>query len=111
MGSSTESHIGHVLSARMSSRPMGWSKEGAGKLSELRIYWKNGRKAEELLRAEKEEERKEEEEREYSAQDVIKWEKRSRKRNGKYVEALQATISRQTGMRMYFQAAITGICG
>ena len=111
MGSSTESHISHVLSARMSSRPMGWSKEGAGKLSELRIYWKNGRKAEELLRGEKEEEGKKEEEREYSAQDVIKWEKRSRKRNGKYVEALQATISRQTGMRMYFQAAITGICG
>ena len=110
MGSSTESHIGHVLSARMSSRPMGWSKEGAGKLSELRIYWKNGRKAEELLRAEKEEERKEED-RVYSAQDMIKWEKRSRKRNGKYVEALQATVSRQTGMKMYFQAAITGICG
>ena len=110
MGSSTESHISHVLSARMSSRPMGWSKEGAGKLSELRIYWKNGRKTEELLREEKEEERKEEE-RVYSAQDVIKWEKRSRKRNGKYVEALQATISRQTGMRMYFQAAISGICG
>ena len=103
MGSSTESHISHVLSARMSSRPMGWSKEGAGKLSELRIYWKNGRKAEELLRAE--------EDRVYSAQDMIKWEKRSRKRNGKYVEALQATVSRQTGMKMYFQAAITGICG
>ena len=107
MGSSTESHISHVLSARMSSRPMGWSKEGAGKLSELRIYWKNGRKVEELLRAEKEEERKEED-RVYSAQDMIKWEKRSRKRNGKYVEALQATVSRQTGMKMYFQAAITG---
>lgn len=30
--SSTESHISHVLSARMSSRPMGWSKEGADKL-------------------------------------------------------------------------------
>ena len=110
MGSSTESHISHVLSARMSSRPMGWSKEGAGKLSELRIYWKNGRKVEELLRAEKEEDRKEED-RVYSAQDMIKWEKRSRKRNGKYVEALQATVSRQTGMKMYFQAAITGICG
>ncbi|MCI8889636.1 MAG: hypothetical protein HFG70_16425 [Hungatella sp.] len=63
----------------------GWSKEGAGKLSELRIYWKNGRKAEELLKGEKEEERKEEE-RVYSTQDMIKWEKRSRKRNGKYVE-------------------------
>lgn len=106
MGSSTESHISHVLSARMSSRPMGWSKEGAGKLSELRIYWKNGRKAEELLRGEKGEE-----ERVYSAQDMIKWEKRSRKRNGKYVEALQRTVSRQTRMKMYFQAAMTRICG
>lgn len=110
MGSSTESHISHVLSARMSSRPMGWSKEGAGKLSGLRIYWKNGKKAEELLKAEKEEEREEEEERVYSAQEVINWEKRSRKRNGKYVEALRATVSRQTGMKMYFQRAISGIC-
>ena len=110
LGSSTESHISHVLSARMSSRPMGWSKEGAGKLSGLRIYWKNGRKVEELLRVEKEEERKEEEERVYSAQEVINWERRSRKRNGKYVEALRATVSRQTGMKAYFQAAITGLC-
>lgn len=45
-------------------------------MSELRIYWKNGRKAEELLRGEKEEEGKKEE-RIYSAQDMIKWEKRS----------------------------------
>lgn len=110
MGSSTEGHISHVLSARMSSRPMGWSKKGAGKLSGLRIYWKNGRKAEELLRVEKEEKREEEEERVYSAQEVINWEKRSRKRNEKYVEALRVTVNRQTGMKMYFQRAISGIC-
>ena len=69
-----------------------------------------GREVEELLRAEKEEDRKEED-RVYSAQDMIKREKRSRKRNGKYVEALQATVSHQTGMKMYFQVAITGTCG
>ncbi len=57
---------------------------------------------EELLKEEKEEERKEEEERVYNTQDVIKWEKRSRKRNGKYVEALQARVSHQTGMKVYF---------
>lgn len=112
IGSSTESHISHVLSARMSSRPMGWSKKGAGKVSGLRIYWKNGRKVEELVTGEKEKgERKEEEEKYYSAQDMIKWEKRSGKRNGKYVEALQARVSRQIGKKMYFQAAISGICG
>ena len=63
IGSSTESYISHVLSSRMSSRPMGWSQKGAGSLSQLRIYWKNGRKIEELVmpRKEKEEEKQEEE--------------------------------------------------
>ena len=73
------------------------------------LFLRDGKIFHELLRGEKEEERKEEEERVYSAQDVIKWEKRSRKRNGKYVEALQGTVSRQTGMKMYFQAALIGI--
>ena len=88
----------------------GLEQRGSGKavrVENLLEEWKKGRRT---AGGEKEEERKEEE-RVYSTQDVIKWEKRSRKRNGKYVEALQATISRQTGMRMYFQAAITGICG
>ena len=41
-GSSTESHISHILSFRMSSRPMGWSRQGAGKMAELRAYYYNG---------------------------------------------------------------------
>ncbi len=35
-GSSTESHVSHILSDRMSSRPMGWSKKGMEKMAELR---------------------------------------------------------------------------
>ncbi|WP_434084659.1 UPF0236 family transposase-like protein [Lacrimispora xylanisolvens] len=35
-GSSTEGHVSHVLSSRMSSRPMGWSRKGAGKMAQLR---------------------------------------------------------------------------
>lgn len=111
MGSSTESHISHVLSARMSSRPKGWSKGGAGKVSGLRIYWKNGRSIDELIKVELEGEKKAEEERVMSAEEMIKWEKRTQKRNGKYIEALQARVSHQTGMKVYFQAAIRGICG
>ena len=42
IGSSTEGHISHVLSARMSSRPMGWCRQGADSLSRLRIHWING---------------------------------------------------------------------
>ena len=66
---------------------------------------------EELLEPEKAEGKKKEEERIFSVKEMINWEKRSRKRNGKYVEALQARVSRQTGMKVYFQAAISRICG
>ena len=62
-------------------------------------------------RGEVEEKKKEEEGRCFSAQEMLNWERRNQKRNGKYIEALRATISRQTGMKVYFQQAITGICG
>lgn len=41
-GSSTEGHVSHVLSGRMSSRPMGWSSQGAANMCQLRAYEKNG---------------------------------------------------------------------
>ena len=37
-GCSAEGHVSHVLSERMSSRPMGWSKRGADRMSRLRCY-------------------------------------------------------------------------
>lgn len=49
-GSSTESHVSHVLSSRMSTRPMGWSKKGMGKMAELRAYYYNGGDMLELVR-------------------------------------------------------------
>ncbi len=41
-GSSAEAHVSHVLSARMSSRPMGWSREGLKYMSRLRAFHANG---------------------------------------------------------------------
>ena len=38
---SAEGHVSHVLSSRMSSRPMAWTKEGAGKIASLRAYLYN----------------------------------------------------------------------
>ena len=64
LGSSTESHVSHVLSARMSSRPMGWSRQGASNMSELRAYYHNGGDMLALVRYQKKvgtEEKKEEE--------------------------------------------------
>ena len=38
---SAESHVSHILSDRLSSRPKGWSHEGADRMSKLRCYEKN----------------------------------------------------------------------
>ena len=40
-GCSAEGHVSHVLSDRLSSRPKGWSKRGADRISKLRCYEKN----------------------------------------------------------------------
>ena len=40
-GCSAESHVSHVLSDRLSSRPMGWSQTGAERMSKLRCYDRN----------------------------------------------------------------------
>lgn len=41
-GCSAEAHISHMLSARLSSRPMVWSEDGADKIASLRTFRKNG---------------------------------------------------------------------
>lgn len=44
LGCSAEGHVSHVLSARLSSRPSGWSKLGAGQMAQLRAMQANGEK-------------------------------------------------------------------
>lgn len=39
---SAEGHVSHVLSDRMSSRPMAWSVKGADKMARLRAFFFNG---------------------------------------------------------------------
>ncbi|HJB30176.1 MAG TPA: UPF0236 family protein [Candidatus Blautia faecavium] len=41
-GCRAEGHVNHVLSARMSSRPMGWSRTGVDKMAHLQAYYWNG---------------------------------------------------------------------
>lgn len=40
-GCSAEGHVSHVLSDRLSSRPMGWSQTGADRMCKLRCYERN----------------------------------------------------------------------
>lgn len=42
LGCSAEGHVSHVLSDRLSSRPMGWSIEGADQMARLRCFTQNG---------------------------------------------------------------------
>ncbi|MGL9746430.1 ISLre2 family transposase [Enterococcus sp. DIV0170] len=41
IGCSAEGHVSHVLSARLSSRPLGWSKVGANNIAKMRVFLKN----------------------------------------------------------------------
>ncbi|MCD8167776.1 MAG: UPF0236 family protein, partial [Clostridiales bacterium] len=49
-----EGQVSHVLSARLSSRPMGWSEHSCNRMSGLRAYKKNGGKIIDLLAYQKE---------------------------------------------------------
>ena len=53
VGCSAEGHVSHVLSSRMSSRPLGWSVVGMGKMAELRAYHYNKGDMLELVRYQK----------------------------------------------------------
>ncbi len=55
-----EGQVSHVLSARMSSRPMGWSEWGCHQMSGFRAYYFNGGKVIDILRYQKKKEKSEE---------------------------------------------------
>ena len=58
LGCSAESHVSHILSARMSSRPLGWCYEGADQMSRLRVYRANRGNILELFKEHEQEEKK-----------------------------------------------------
>lgn len=63
IGCSAEGHVSHILSDRLSSRPMGWSKQGVDQMSRLRAFKFNGGHLEDIeqMILEKEKEKKKEE--------------------------------------------------
>ncbi|NCC79281.1 MAG: hypothetical protein EOM07_06735 [Clostridia bacterium] len=46
---SAEGHISHVLSHRLSSRPLSWSKNGSETIAKLRVFTRNGGSISQLL--------------------------------------------------------------
>ena len=57
-GCSAEGHISHVLSARESSRPMGWSKKGVDRITRLRVLTRNEQKIIDLMEYQDKKQRK-----------------------------------------------------
>lgn len=111
LGSSTESHVSHVLSSRMSSRPMGWSRQGAAKIAELRAYYYNGGNMLELVRYQKKAgaEEKKKEEKILSSTQILQSEKNRHGELGKYLESIRHSLSLQNKKKVYFQAQIRGL--
>lgn len=84
-----EGQISHILSSRMSSRPMGWSILGCDQMSKLRAYSANGGKIIDLLRYQ---EKQQEIEARRQEQDGLIKELRRRKNGWDYAEQMQALI-------------------
>lgn len=110
-GSSTEGHVSHVLSSRMSSRPMGWSRKGATKMAKLRAYTLNGGDLLELVRYQKRELPKVvgEEYRVLSSKEMIHSEKNRHSVLGKYVESITHSIAGPNKKMVSFNAQIWGL--
>ena len=110
-GSSTEGHVSHVLSSRMSSRPMGWSKTGATKMAKLRAYELNGGDLLELVRYQKRDLQKAAGA-EYdvlSSTQMIQSEKNRHGELGKYMETISHSVSLQNRKNVYFNSHIWGL--
>lgn len=110
-GSSTEGHVSHVLSSRMSSRPMGWSIKGATKVAKLRAYALNGGDMLELVRYQKRELPKAigAEYDILSSAEILQSEKSRHGELGKYVDSMSHSISLQNKKIVYFNSHIWGL--
>ena len=98
LGSSTEGHVYHVLSSRMSTDPLGWSHHGASQMARFREYQYNSGNMLELARYQKEVLPKAAgaEELEISATEMVTAQKHARtlsdKEYGKYIECFHSAL-------------------
>ncbi len=58
IGCSAEGHVSHILSERLSSRPMGWSLVGSDQMSRLRAFIYNGGNIHTVLKQQRRNERR-----------------------------------------------------
>lgn len=107
VGCSAEGHVSHVLSARMSSRPMGWSMTGVDRMSRLRIYLKNGGDMLELAKYQRISVEKElpaaAGAEGLSCHAILQSEKNHHPQLGKYVEAVAGRVCAEITKQQWFK--------
>jgi len=109
-GCSAEGHVSHVLSSRMSSRPLGWSKKGADNIAKLRAFVWNGGNIYDLLMYRKYKERQEERDEERDA--IVR---SARARISKYNDSMSHSVGAietgKVGTLYEMMKSIRGYCG
>ncbi len=107
-GCSAEGHVSHVLSSRMSSRPMGWSRRGADRMGRLRAYYWNGGDMLELVRYQSEElpVAAGAENEILSSAEMLTWERKHHSDIGKYVDSITHSVSLQARKKAAFNKHI-----
>lgn len=110
-GCSAEGHVSHVLSSRMSSRPMGWSRTGVDKMAHLRAYCWNGGNMLELVRQQEGElpATVGAEKGVLSCERMLRWERQHHNKLGKYIESISPSVSTEVKKYAWFHAHIWGL--
>ena len=108
VGSSTEGHVSHVLSCRMSTAALGWSLLGADKMAQLRAYYLNGGDMLSLVRYQKTELKKAagDEEVYFSASNINSSTRNKNGVLGKYHDSMQHHLCGDWKVKRYFQEHI-----
>ena len=110
-GCSAEGHVSHVLASRMTSRPMGWSKRGAGQMGRLRAYYYNGGDMLELVRFQRQElkEAAGYEMTYCSVPEIMRSEKNRHYELGKYMASMQGSLSEDIKRKLRIEHHIHGL--
>lgn len=113
VGCSTEGHVSHILSSRVSSQPMGWSITGISNMAELIAYHKNGGNMLKLVRYQKQANQVPKAAgAEYdvlSAGDILASETNRHGELGKYLDIITHHMSLQSKKQAFFQVQIWGL--
>ena len=109
-GCSAEGHVSHVLSSRMSSRPLGWSKKGADNIARLRAFAWNGGNIYDLLMYRKYKEKQEERDGERDTI-VTRARERMANRDISISHSLEAIDTGKVNWLYGMMKGIRGICG